>query len=315
MSADIDETTNRVKAFYEHNPYPGLGDNLLPKGARRLSPYFEKSRKVLYPGCGTGHGMVSMALIRPDLQVYGMDLSQPSLDIARLLADKHGAIVEIKQGNYMKPLPWPCKFQYMVLEGTLHHAADPKIALINLVDHLEQNGLIFINLYGKKYHRRRFEIVEMLDLMQGQASLQQRFALFKALQREGLNRRGARYPYLDISPRAVLQWLRKTLRGFKRRDVNSVPWTAEFKELDQLWIDQYNHPHEKTYDIWEAKELFESANLEVIEMFSLGLVAMQDLPEMWRPLLAELDTWDQFRLMELYYPNTGSISALAKKRT
>ncbi len=314
MSAEIDQTTNRVKAFYEHNPYPGLGDQLLPKGARRLSPYFEEKGRVLYPGCGTGHGMVSMALLRPDLEVYGMDLSQPSLDIARLLAEKHGAVVEVKQGDYMKPLPWPCKFQYMILEGTLHHAADPKIALINLVSHLEHEGLIFINLYGKKYHRRRFEIVEMLDLMQGQANLQQRFALFKALQGEGLNRRGARYPYLDISPRLVLRWLRRTIRRFKSRDVNSVPWTAEFKELDQLWIDQYNHPHEKTYDIWEAKELFESANLEVIKMFSLGLVAMEDLPEMWRPLLGELDTWSQFRLMELYYPNTGSISALARKK-
>ncbi len=173
------------------------------------------------------------------------------------------------------------------------------------------------NLYGKKYHRRRFEIVEMLDLMQqGRVDLQHRFALFKAMQR-GLNRRTARHPYLDISPRLALRRLRKTLRRLKSRgnlQANSAPWTAEFKELNQLWVDQYGHPHEKTYDIWEAKELFESANLEVLEMFSLGRANVEDLPESWRPLFSQLDTWSQFRLMELYYPDTGSIGARARKK-
>ncbi len=98
------------------------------------------------------------------------------------------------------------------------------------------------------------------------------------------------------------------------RPASSVPWTAEFKEPDQLWVDQYSNPHEKTYDIWEAKELFESANLEVLEMLSLGRANVEDLPESWRPLFMQLDTWSQFRLMELYYPNTGSIGALAKKK-
>lgn len=315
MNSDIEQTTGRVKAFYERNPYPGLGDQLVFKGAQRLSPYFETSGKILYPGCGTGHGIVSMALIRPDLQVYGLDLSEPSLDIARQLANKYGVAVEFKQGDYMKPLPWPYKFQYISLQGTLHHAADPSAALINLVDHLEQAGLIFINLYGKKYHRRRFEIVEMLDLMQqGRVDLHERFAMFKAMQ-HGLNGRTARY--LDVSPRLALRWLRKNLQRFKSRghvQASSVPWTAEFKELDQLWVDQFSNPHEKTYDIWEAKELFESANLEVLEMLSLGRANVEDLPESWRPHFMKLDTWSQFRLMELYYPNTGSIGALAKKK-
>ena len=93
-----------------------------------------------------------------------------------------------------------------------------------------------------------------------------------------------------------------------------MPWTSEFNELNQLWVDQYSNPNEKTYDIWETKELFESANLEVLEMFSLGRINLEDLPELWRPQFLQLDIWTQYRLMELYYPDTGSIGALAKKK-
>ena len=64
MTSDLDQITDRVKAFYERNPYPGLGDMLLMKGARRISPYVDKPGRALYPGCGTGHGVVSMAVTR-----------------------------------------------------------------------------------------------------------------------------------------------------------------------------------------------------------------------------------------------------------
>ena len=115
ISSDIEQVTERVEVFYENNPYPGLSDKLMPGGVRRESSYMEKSRKILYPGCGTGHGVVSMAVARPDLQYYGLDLSEPSLNIARQLAKKHGVVVEFKQGAYVKPLPWPFRFQYLIL--------------------------------------------------------------------------------------------------------------------------------------------------------------------------------------------------------
>ena len=82
----------------------------------------------------------------------------------------------------MQPLPWPDQFDAILLEGTLHHAADPKLALKNLVSNLKDEGLIYINLYGKKYHHRRFEIIEMLDLLQqGHRDIDMRFKLFQAM--------------------------------------------------------------------------------------------------------------------------------------
>ena len=316
MQLNDQQITNSVRAFYERNPYPGLGDRLMMDGARRLSPYFEGPGKILYPGCGTGHGMVAMAMLRPDLDVYGMDLSQPSLDVAGQLADKYGVAVEIKQGNYMQPLPWSFKFRYMSLEGTLHHTADPSAALVNLVGHLEDDGLIYVNLYGKRYHKRRFEIIEMLDLLQqGHSDLQQRFGLFKSMG-DKQSARSLKATVLDFSLRSVWRWFYGTYSGLKARALKqsrSVAYTAKFTELNQLWIDQYSNPNEKLHDVWETKELLESAGLELVEMLSAGRVRMKDLPRHWLPFFDRLDPWSQHRVMELYYPTIGSINLLARK--
>ena len=318
MTSDLDETTDRVRAFYEQNPYPGLGDKLMMGGARRISRSIQRPGRILFPGCGTGHGPVSLATIRPDLEVFGLDLSEPSLDVARKLATRHNVDAEFIQADYMKALPWPFKFPYICLQGTLHHAAEPSTALRNLVDHLEDDGLVWINLYGKKYHRRRFEIIEVLDLLQqGNVSLEQRYALFKAMQAR-MNQRGVKDILMDASPRMAWRWIYRSYRGLKNRlsnNADSVPWTSEFPELSPLWVDQYSNPNERTYDIWEVKDLVESANLEVVEMYSLGKVRIHDLPGLWRPLFDKLDVWTQRRVTELYPPNTGSVNLLARKRS
>jgi SAM-dependent methyltransferase len=159
MTSDLDEITGKVKQFYEAHPYPGLDEKLMLKGAKRLSRYFDRPGKILYPGCGTGHGVVSMAKIRPDLEAFGVDLSEPSLELAALLAN------------------------------------------------------------------------------------------------------------------------------------------------------------EQTFDIWDAKNLLESADLEVVDMLSLGRVNIEDLPESWIPFFNKLDNWNKRRVMELYYPQTGSLGIVARKRS
>jgi SAM-dependent methyltransferase len=318
MTSDLDEITGKVKQFYEAHPYPGLDEKLMLKGAKRLSRYFDRPGKILYPGCGTGHGVVSMAKIRPDLEAFGVDLSEPSLELAALLAKKHDVVVEFAQANYMKPLPWPFKFQYISLEGTLHHAANPETALKNLVNHLEDDGIVFINLYGKKYHRRKFEIIEALDLLQqGDINLEERYALFKAMQKR-LKHKSIKDRVMDASLRVVWHWIYKSHRSIRNRLSNThavVAYTEEFPEFNPLWIDAYSNPNEQTFDIWDAKNLLESADLEVVDMLSLGRVNIEDLPEPWIPFFNKLDNWNKRRVMELYYPQTGSLGIVARKRS
>ena len=94
----VDQITNQVKEFYEKNPYPGLGDKLMFKNAQRLLPYFKRPGKACFPGCGTGHGVVALGVLRPDLELYGLDLSAPSLNIAKRLAEKYHVAVNLAQG-------------------------------------------------------------------------------------------------------------------------------------------------------------------------------------------------------------------------
>ena len=71
--------------------------------------------------------------------------------------------------------------------------------------------------------------------------------------------------------------------------------------------------NEKIYDILDTKELLEFANLEVVEMMSLGKVEPKILPNEWMKLFDNLNQWDQFRIMELYKKKTVSVNLIAKK--
>ncbi len=55
--------TEKVKNFYENNPCPGIERKLNLDSTRRLSSYFNKPGKILFPGCGTVLGIVAMAKI------------------------------------------------------------------------------------------------------------------------------------------------------------------------------------------------------------------------------------------------------------
>jgi cyclopropane fatty-acyl-phospholipid synthase-like methyltransferase len=320
MKSKNELISQKVKSFYEQNPYPGLNDNLMMDSAKRLSPYFNKPGKILFPGCGTGHGIVALAKLRPDLKCYGLDLSNPSLEIARKLAKKYKVDITLEQGNYMEPLPWDEKFQFITLQGTLHHTAEPSLALSNLLNYLDNDGYVHIHLYGKKYHRRRFEIIELLDILQDKNSsdLHERFELFQAMQSR-LKEKNLKGYIMDFSLRYVWHTALHSYRRIKTsitKSTSSVPWHYDFKECDQLWIDQYSNPNELTYDILDTKELLESVNLEVVEMLSLGKIMKSKMPSnsKWHSLFNELSEWDKYRVMELFHPKALSVNLIAKMK-
>lgn len=233
------QITESVKNFYESNPYPGLEDKLIFDKNMKLSKIFNKPGKILFPGCGTGHGIVGMAKIRPDLEYYGVDLSKPSLSIASQLAEKNKVKINFNQGNYMNKLPWQFKFKYITLQGTLHHAADPKIALKNLAQYLDDDGLIHINLYGKKYHNRRFEIIEMLDILMGEDANNQdeRFKLFRSFY-EKRQSKSIKDFIIDFSLRTIWHSYLKLCKALVHKVNNTSPpitWDTNFKNLNQLF--------------------------------------------------------------------------------
>ena len=83
----------RVQEFYARSPYPDLGVGLKdPKhwleAFKAVAPLPRQGR-YLDAGCGTGHVICGFAKKHADWNNVGIDLSEPSLQVANELKKKH----------------------------------------------------------------------------------------------------------------------------------------------------------------------------------------------------------------------------------
>ncbi|MGH3827221.1 MAG: class I SAM-dependent methyltransferase [Pseudonocardiaceae bacterium] len=103
--------------------------------------------RILDAGCGTGHTLVALALRYPKAYFVGLDACQRSLDIARRLAEHHGADnVELVQGG-IPDLDLPTKFDFITCYGVLPIMSDPRAGLRWLSERLADEGLLHLWLY------------------------------------------------------------------------------------------------------------------------------------------------------------------------
>ncbi len=144
LSAVSDESA--VRAMYERDPYPGLG-----AGLKDISFFTDpiaadlakrKLVRFLDAGCGTGHYLVGVAKKYPNWDCFGIDLSAASLQVASDLAKLHKANVSLRKGSYLKPLPFEGQFDVIAALGTIHHAAEPVVALRTLHAALRDDGYL-----------------------------------------------------------------------------------------------------------------------------------------------------------------------------
>ncbi len=298
----------QVREFYETAPYPDLGVN--PKNPDRwILPALELlghdrvagSLRYLDAGCGTGHVAVGVARKFPNWRSFGIDLSSASLSIANQLAAKHGAVVTFARGSYLDPLPFEGKFDLISAMGTIHHCDDPVGAVRNLLSALNEDGCIVIHLYGKDLDRGKFEIREILDIMQPDITdVPTRFRLYQDLKEKQKKR--LLDAILDISPRLVLRACRDTFLRTKRKSRGeswSPSWREDYEAPTTPWIDHFCHPLERTYSVREVQKLADESELEVLQMLNQGKTDLDRLPPPWLEAYEKLDVWDQRRLMEL----------------
>ena len=309
-----------VTSFYEFSPYPDLGANLKdPKPA--FAPILEtlaKKKQINYleAGCGTGHMLVGVAKSFPQWRCHGVDLSQPSLEIAARLSTMHGTEVTLHNGSYLDKLPFEgIKFDLISAQGTLHHCADPVAALKNLANHLNDDGFISLHMYGLRLDREKFEIKEILDIMEPDIEqIERRFALYKNLmtQKNKLTLK----KILSISPLSILRFLKNFLRDIKRKSRRiswSPPWNATYDKISSPWVDHFCHPCERAYEVPEIISLVESSNLKIIHMLGEGREQMDLLPGGWKGKFGKLPQTDKYRLMELLCPGASSFRMILCK--
>jgi SAM-dependent methyltransferase len=224
----VADVTEKVKAFYEENPFPNYDDHdtlrsLIEKARRsglsraldRAIPY---NSTVLEVGCGTGQltnflGISCRRVIGTDICLNSLRLGQQFREESKLHR------VRFVQMNLFRPCFEPNQFDVILCCGVLHHTSDPFGGFQALLPLLKLGGHIVIGIYNR-YGR-----------------------LMTDLRRQAFRGTGGHVKWIDPV-------LRRGLHGKAQR---------------QAWFtDQYSHPHESKHTIGEALQWFDRTGIEFV---------------------------------------------------
>lgn len=313
----MDEITNRVTEMYKQFPYPSPSSevkrtNELLNLLRifTLESKFELDGKnILDAGTGTGHRLVPVATHYKNSKFAAVDNSSKSLEIAKELAKKSGVDnINFETADLMKKLPFKNYFDIILCMGVLHHLSVPSKGLENLCSVLNENGILFLYLYGRLGGAQRIIQKRIISLLMGKES----------------------------------DNFRKGIQLVRDLEFNNFEygWNIEHEskeEEDSLIVDAFLHVHEKLYDIDEINSLFHSSGLYGFSIFGItsdknGLlfdtrlhdndkltIPYTDLSKILRSSLVKksynnLNTKERSELIELFYqPNGYTVVGLTKK--
>jgi SAM-dependent methyltransferase len=253
--SDSGDLTGRVKAFYERYHFPGvrpleqdgliLMRRLRQTVARLRAAETDRSVRVLDAGCGTGNTMVALARQIPQAQFLGIDLSQPSLDIARAAVVECGLTnVRVRLGDLRQPLVDQEPFDAVLCMGVLHHTADMQLVLCRLRDALAPHGELYLWMYGRHGRYRHRLNARLLAMLLHAADDDDPVAFA----REFLAHAGGGMALADLRPAT-----------------DRIAAQAEVLD-DPAWIaDQFLHPHDEHVDLEQLLMLIDAAGLSLTE--------------------------------------------------
>jgi len=303
---------DRVRDFYAALRYPGPDALITTVWAERLRPVLgDAPFRFLDAGCGSGRHAAGLLKTFPGARGVGFDVSEPSLDEARALADATGAgeRVEFARASFLEPLPFEPGFDVALVAGTIHHCTDPTGALRNIAATIRPGGYVAGMVYSARSSRRRYEIKEMLAMLSRDGSLDELRALYAAY--------AARYEsILDRTPRETARRLRKTAsrwRHWLMGRSHRFGYLRGAATGDAFLADAFASPVDRAFESTELRAMFDAAGLSLERMYGLGRPDPGLLPAAWRDRWESLDLWDKVRLSELVDPVPTSFSFLTVK--
>jgi len=166
-SADAASVAEKVRAFYEHHPYPPPVDSL--EKYRRLGQDRQKRRvdyhlfwpvrpyredqSILIAGCGTSQA-AKHALRWPAAQITGIDFSANSVRCTEELKRKyHLSNLQVRQLPVERVSELETSFDQIICTGVLHHLADPDAGLRALRGVLKPDGGAMLLMVYAPYGR------------------------------------------------------------------------------------------------------------------------------------------------------------------
>jgi len=168
LTAIDDETSVRVRAQYEENPYPrwvfppgrttpvGLDDYLRAQfpGVAFATTGKSEDLDILVAGCGTGWHAISVAQTYLGARLLAVDLSLSSLAYAkRGTPPRIASRIEYAQADILKLGALSRRFDVIEVSGVLHHMADLFEGWRLLLPLLRPNGLMHVGLYSEAARR------------------------------------------------------------------------------------------------------------------------------------------------------------------
>jgi len=195
--------------------------------------------RIWVAGCGTNQAVIT-ALMFPDAQVVGSDLSAESLDVAGRNARQLGAgNLELRRES-IHQAGYQGEFDYVVCTGVIHHTADPAGALARLAAALRPAGVMQLMVYNRYHRVHNTAFQQAVRCMLG----------------------GGGYDYggeLSIARRFVHH---ATLAG------EMGPWLAAFRDApDAQLADTLIQPVEHGYTVQSLERMAMGAGLELLAPF------------------------------------------------
>ena len=237
---DPADVTEKVKAFYEENPFPNYEEHdtlrsLIEKArrggfARALDRAIPYNTTVPEVGCGTGQ--LTNFLGSSCRRVIGADICLNSLRLGeQFRREQDLARVRFVQMNLFRPCFKPNRFDVILCCGVLHHTADPLGGFRGLLPLLKPGGHIVVGLYNR-YGR-----------------------LLTDLRRQVFRLTGGR-----------AKWIDPILRRKARSESQRRAWLA----------DQYRNPHESKHTIGGILEWFDRTGVRFVH--GIPSVTCRDAP-------------------------------------
>lgn len=244
-----------VKEQYERYPYPPRNPEDEPKflhatitecldalnhygfGGRRN---FHENFRALCAGGGTGDSLIFLAeqLRGTNAEIVYLDMSQTSMDIAKARAKMRGlenirwvraSLLDLaKQDIGM--------FDYINCSGVLHHLKHPEAGLAALESALAPGGVMGLMLYGKYGRTAIYQMQELIRLINGNGSPDEKFSTCKTL----------------LSGLPPTNWFH-----------HSAQWFNDLKDGDAALYDLLLHSQDRAYSIPELYDFLSSADLKL----------------------------------------------------
>ncbi|MFM9124955.1 MAG: class I SAM-dependent methyltransferase [Actinomycetota bacterium] len=231
---------------------------------------------VLVAGCGANQAAV-LAYTNPGSRIVGVDVSEPSLDHHRRLAERYRLDnLELELLPIEDVGSLGRDFDLVVSTGVLHHLADPAAGMAALARCLRPDGVAAIMLYAR-YGRIGVEMLQGafrdLGLEQDEPSL--------ALVQEALAALPADHPlqpYLELAPDLA---------------------------YDAGLVDTFLHGRDRSYTTGECVELVTGAGLVFDDWFLQAPYAPPDPATPLGAAVAALPRAAQWSVMERIHPRNG----------